>query len=338
MNILMTGGAGYIGSHLAIECLNRGHEVTIIDNFSNSFPEVIQRVERISGKSVKLYIGDVRDVTLLKRVFSENDVNSVIHLAGMKSVSDSIGNPLEYYDVNLNGSITLLRAMSEAGVKTFVFSSTAAVYEKNQKMPLTETSRVIRPESPYGRSKLAVEQVLEDICTAQTDWSVGILRYFNPAGAHHSGQIGEDPQDEPANLIPYAMQVAVGLRASLRVFGSNYATPDGTGIRDYIHITDLANGHIAALTYLQNNKGHFVWNLGTGRGTSVKEVINGMSLITGKPLKYEIVSRREGDAAECWADPTRARVDLGWRAEKELLEMLRDQWFWQSQNPRGYAG
>jgi UDP-glucose 4-epimerase len=336
MAILLTGGAGYIGSHVLLCCIEAGHEVVMLDNFSNSAPEALERVQGLTGGQVTLWRGDVRDAALLGQIFAQHSITAVLHFAGLKAVGESVENPLAYYDVNVGGTITLARAMAQAGVFRLVFSSTAAVYGDQAKMPLTENAQLGQPASPYGRSKLMVEQVLADLCAADPRWSVAVLRYFNPAGAHPSGRIGEDPRGVPANLIPYAMQVAVGRRPSLAVFGDDYATPDGTGVRDYIHVMDLAQGHLAAMTFLTDRVGHHIWNLGTGSGYSVLEVIRGMERVINRPLPFTIGPRRPGDTAQCWADPARAAADLGWRATRGLDEMLADHWRWQAQNPEGY--
>lgn len=337
MTILLTGGAGYIGSHVLLCCLEAGHQVTVLDDFSNSAPAALARVEGLTGGQVTLVQGDIRDAGLLGNLFARQNIEGVLHFAGLKAVGESMQDPLAYYDVNVGGSVTLARAMAAAGVFRLVFSSTASVYGDQAQMPLTETSALGQPASPYGRSKLIVEQVLADLCAADSRWSVGVLRYFNPAGAHPSGRIGEDPRGVPANLIPYAMQVAVGRRAALSVFGDDYPTPDGTGVRDYIHVMDLAQGHLAAMDYLAGHRGHHVWNLGTGQGHSVLEVIKGMEAVTGKPLPWTIAPRRPGDTAQCWADPARAAAGLGWRATRSLDQMLADHWRWQAQNPEGYS-
>lgn len=336
MTILLTGGAGYIGSHVLLCCLEAGHEVVVLDDFSNSSPEALTRVQGLTGGQVTIWRGDIRDPALLARIFARHPIGAVLHFAGLKAVGESVENPLAYYDVNVGGTVTLARAMAEAGVLRLVFSSTAAVYGDQAQMPLTETSPLGQPASPYGRSKLMVEQVLADLCAADPRWSVAVLRYFNPAGAHPSGRIGEDPRGVPANLIPYAMQVAVGRRPSLAVYGNDYSTPDGTGVRDYIHVMDLALGHLAAVEHLANRPGRHIWNLGTGRGHSVLEVIRGMERVINRPLPWTMAPRRPGDTAQCWADPTRADADLGWRARRGLDEMLADHWRWQAQNPEGY--
>lgn len=336
MHILLTGGAGYIGSHVLLRCLEAGHDVTVLDDFSNSSPEVLSRVKALTGCGVTLHRGDVRDTALLRRVLHGTDVDAVMHFAGLKAVGESVATPLRYYDVNVGGSIVLAQVMAEAGVFRLVFSSTAAVYGDQIQMPLTEDSQLGKPASPYGRSKLMVEQALADLCAADPRWSVAVLRYFNPVGAHPSGRIGEDPQGEPANLVPYAMQVGAGRRPALQVYGDDYPTPDGTGVRDYIHVMDLAEGHLAAVERLIQQTGRHVWNLGTGRGHSVLEVMQAFTRTTGRPLPYRIVARRPGDAAQCWADPARAERELGWKAHRGLDEMLADHWRWQSSNPDGY--
>lgn len=336
MKLLVTGGAGYIGSHVVLCCLQAGHSVTVLDNFSNSSPEALERVQSLTGRRMKMHEGDIRDAALLRNIMRGSDFDTVLHFAGLKAVSDSIARPLDYYDVNLGGSVTLAHAMAEAGVFRLVFSSTASVYGDQVDMPLTETSALGLAASPYGRSKRMVEQVFEDLCASDPRWGVATLRYFNPVGAHPSGLIGEDPRGEPANLVPYAMQVAVGRRPILSVFGNDYPTPDGTGMRDYIHVMDLAEGHLAAMDYLSGQPGYRVWNLGTGRGYSVLEVIRGLEQVTGRPLPWRIAPRRPGDTAQSWADPARATADLGWRARRGLQDMLADHWRWQEQNPEGY--
>lgn len=336
MKVLLTGGAGYIGSHVLLRCLEEGHEVVVLDDFSNSSPEAIARVEALTGRSVTLHRGDVRDADLLDRILGGSGIGAVLHFAGLKAVGESMADPLRYYDVNVGGSVILAQAMERAGVFRFVFSSTASVYGDQAVMPLTEASPIGQPASPYGRSKLMVEQVLSDLCATDPRWSVAVLRYFNPVGAHPSGRIGEDPEGVPANLVPFAMQVAVGRRASLAVFGSDYPTPDGTGMRDYIHVMDLADGHLAAMAHLAGESGWRVWNLGTGQGHSVLEVIAGFRRATGRDLPHHMAPRRPGDTAQCWADPAKAEADLNWRAARGLEEMLADHWRWQQSNPQGY--
>ena len=337
MSVLVTGGAGYIGSHVLLCCLEQGHDVVVLDNFSNSSPESVARVEKLTGRKVALYTGDIRDARLLDQIFTEMQIEAVMHFAGLKAVGESVAKPLDYYDVNVAGSVALMLAMQRAGVFKLVFSSTASVYGDQAKMPLSELSALGQPASPYGQSKLMVEQILADICASDPLWAMAVLRYFNPAGAHASGQIGEDPLGEPANLVPYAMQVAIGRRAGLLVFGDDYPTADGTGVRDYIHVMDLALGHLAALNHLASHQGHHIWNLGSGRGHSVLEVIHGLEAAIGHPLAWKVVPRRAGDTAQCWADPARAASQLGWRAERGLAEILADHWRWQVQNPNGYT-
>lgn len=336
MKVLLTGGAGYIGSHVLLRCLEEGHEVIVLDDFSNSSPEAIARVEALTGKSVTLHRGDVRDADLLDRILTGAGIGAVLHFAGLKAVGESMADPLRYYDVNVSGSVILAQAMARAGVFRFVFSSTASVYGDQAVMPLTEVSPIGQPASPYGRSKLMVEQALSDLCATDPRWSVAVLRYFNPVGAHPSGRIGEDPEGVPANLVPFAMQVAVGRRASLAVFGSDYPTPDGTGMRDYIHVMDLADGHLAAMAHLAGESGWRVWNLGAGQSHSVLDVIAGFRRATGRDLPHHMAPRRPGDTAQCWADPAKAEADLNWRATRGLEEMLADHWRWQESNPQGY--
>ena len=335
--LLLTGGAGYIGAHVLLCCLEAGHEVVVLDDFSNGSPEALRRVAGLTGRGLSLWRGDIRDGALLARVFADQPIHAVLHFAGLKSVGESVDCPLDYYDVNVAGSIALTRAMAAAGVFRLVFSSTAAVYGDQPQMPVTEGAALAAPVNPYGRSKWMVEQVLRDLCAADRRWSVAALRYFNPVGAHPSGQIGEDPRAAPANLIPHAMQVALGQRAELAVYGDDYPTPDGTGVRDYIHVMDLALGHLAALNHLSRHGGHHVWNLGTGRGHSVIDVIHGLERLTHRALPWKPAPRRPGDAAQCWADPERAAADLGWRATRDLGQMLADHWRWHVQNPEGYG-
>ncbi|WP_120971597.1 UDP-glucose 4-epimerase GalE [Comamonas sp. lk] len=337
MKTLLTGGAGYIGSHTAIELLQHGHEVVILDNFSNSHPAAIHRVERITGRHIPVVEGDVRDQTLLEKVLAEHRIDSVVHFAGKKAVGESVAQPLDYYDNNVNGTLVLLRAMKTQGVDKLVFSSSATVYGTPQYLPLNE----IHPTSvtnPYGRSKLMVEEILADLFHSDPLWSIAVLRYFNPIGAHASGLIGEDPADIPNNLLPYIAQVAVGRREKLQIFGGNYATVDGTGVRDYIHVVDLARGHVKALETLQNlpKPELLTVNLGTGKGYSVLEVLHAFEKASGKSLPYAIAERRPGDVASCYADPLHARKVLGWQAEYDLETMCADTWRWQSQNPNGY--
>lgn len=336
MKILLTGGAGYIGSHVLLCCLEAGYDVCVLDNFSNSSPKAIARVEALCGRKVDVYRGDIRDPDLLRKILSGGGFDAVLHFAGVKAVGESVAKPLEYYDINVSGSLTLARAMQDAGVFRLVFSSTAAVYGDQAIMPLTEASPLGEAASPYGRSKRMVEQLLEDLQNSDPRFSIAILRYFNPVGSHPSGRIGEDPRDEPANLVPYAMQVAVGRRKVLTVFGDDYPTPDGTGVRDYIHVMDLAEGHLAAMDYLMAHAEYRIWNLGTGRGYSVLDVVNCLENVTGSALTVRRAERRPGDTAQCWADPSKAAYDLDWRAVRGLNEMLVDHWRWQVGNPKGY--
>ncbi len=336
MNVLLTGGAGYIGSHVALICQEVGHQVSILDNFSNSSPKSVARVQELSRKHILLHKGDVRDPDLLRHIFKTDEIDTVIHLAGLKSVGESASKPLDYYDINMCGSLTLARTMADCGIFRFVFSSTASIYGNQETMPVTERSPVGTPASPYGRTKLMVEYMLNDLCASDSRWSVAVLRYFNPVGAHSSGTIGESPMGTPTNLVPFAMQVAAGKRISLSVFGDDYPTKDGTGVRDYIHVMDLAFGHLAAVNFIAGTAGFNVWNLGTGHGHSVLEVINAVEKITGRELPYRIEPRRQGDIDQCWASAAKAEEDLGWRAHRTLDEMLADHWYWQTQNPDGY--
>lgn len=339
MKTLLTGGAGYIGTHTAIELLQHGHEVVIYDNFSNSHPEGVRRVEGITGQSITVIEGDVRDQASLEKALQQHCIDSVVHFAGKKAVGESVAQPVDYFDNNVNGSLVLLRAMQAQGVKTLVFSSSATVYGAPQYLPLDEQHRT-GVTNPYGRSKLFVEEILADLHHANPEWSVAVLRYFNPIGAHPSGLIGEDPADVPNNLLPYVAQVAVEKRERIQVFGDDYPTPDGTGVRDYIHVVDLARGHVKALERLASTKTPelLTINLGTGQGYSVLEVIRAFEKACGKKLPYEVVARRPGDIASCYANPAHALAVLGWSAEKDLPTMCADAWRWQSQNPNGYRG
>lgn len=336
MKVLLTGGAGYIGSHTAVECLAAGHEVVVFDNLSNSSPKSLERVAQIAGRPVEFVEGDIRDRAALACVFAEHAIDAVVHFAGLKAVGESVEQPLRYYDNNIAGSIALFEEMAAAGVKSVVFSSSATVYGDPATVPITEDFP-LSATNPYGWSKLFIETMLRDIVRADAGWTVALLRYFNPVGAHASGLIGEDPRGIPNNLMPYIAQVAVGRRAKLSVFGGDYPTPDGTGVRDYIHVVDLARGHVAALNKLAGLSGVHTWNLGTGRGVSVLEMVRAFEAASGKPVPYQIVARRAGDVAQCWADPARAAADLGWRAEYDLARMCADAWRWQSNNPEGYA-
>ena len=337
MNVLVTGGAGYIGSHTCVELLNEGYGVIVIDNLCNSNPESLRRVQELTGKTLKFYEGDVRDEALLKKIFAENEIGCVIHFAGLKAVGESVSIPWKYYDNNLNSTLVLTKVMTEAGMKNIIFSSSATVYSGDNEMPLKETSRTGNCTNPYGWTKYMTEQILSGMANADKEWSIVLLRYFNPIGAHESGRIGEDPQGIPNNLMPYISQVAVGRRDHLNVFGDDYDTPDGTGIRDYIHVVDLAKGHVAAVNYVAENKGCEVFNLGTGTGYSVLDMVHAFIDTNRVPVPYEIVGRRPGDLAVCYADPSKSAEVLHWKAEKTLNDMVRDTWRWQSQNPMGYG-
>lgn len=338
MAILVTGGAGYIGSHTVLALLEAGHEVVVFDNLVNSSTEALKRVAQLTGRTPIFIQGDVRNEPALNQVFAEHSIEAVIHFAGLKAVGESVAKPLEYYDVNVQGSLTLVRAMQQAGVKKIVFSSSATVYGEEAPVPYKETMPRGTTTNPYGTSKAMVEQILTDWQQAHPDWTVVILRYFNPIGAHRSGLIGEDPQDIPNNLMPYVAQVAVGRREKLSVFGNDYNTPDGTGVRDYIHVVDLAQGHLAALAVdnKREHQGCEIFNLGTGQGTSVLELVQAFERASGVEIPYEIVPRRPGDLATCYADASRAADVLGWRAELNLTAMVEDTWRWQSKNPLGY--
>ena len=338
MNVLVTGGAGYIGSHTVVELLNAKHEVIIVDNFSNSSPEVLARIEKITGQKPTFYEGDVQDSALLNKIFRENRIDAVMHFAGLKAVGVSVKEPLAYYRNNIDCTLSLLEVMKENNVKTIIFSSSATVYGDPETLPLTETSRVgVGITNPYGRSKYMIEEILNDLLISDQQWAITSLRYFNPIGAHESGLIGEDPKDVPNNLLPYISQVAAGKLNKLKVFGNDYDTPDGTGIRDYIHVVDLAKGHVAALGKLKPGIKIAVYNLGTGKGASVLEVILAFEKACGKTIPYEIVGRRPGDIATCYADVSKAKAELNWQAEKTLEEACADSWRWQSNNPHGYA-
>lgn len=336
MKVLLTGGAGYIGSHAAVECLEAGHEVVVFDNLSNSSVKSLDRVAKITGRQAAFVEGDIRDRAALRRLFERHTIDAVVHFAGLKAVGESVEKPLLYYDNNIGGSVALFEVMAEAGVKAVVFSSSATVYGDPASVPITEEFS-LSATNPYGRSKLVIEEILRDVAHADEGWTVALLRYFNPVGAHVSGLIGEDPRGIPNNLMPYIAQVAVGRRPHLNVFGGDYPTPDGTGVRDYIHVVDLARGHLAALNRMQALKGVHTWNLGTGRGVSVLEMVRAFEAASGRPVPYHIVARRPGDVAQCWADPSRAAHDLGWRAIHDLARMCEDTWRWQSGNPEGYG-
>ncbi|MFT6987660.1 MAG: UDP-glucose 4-epimerase [Psychromonas sp.] len=336
MKVLVTGGMGYIGSLTCIQMIESGIEPIIVDNLSNSKLTVLDRIEALTQKRPVFCQGDVRDQHFLDRIFNEHNIDSVIHFAGLKSVGESVQKPLEYYDNNVNGSLVLARAMRKANVKSLVFSSSATVYGDPEVVPITESSPTGATTNPYGRSKYIVEECLSDLFAAEPDWSITLLRYFNPVGAHPSGTMGEDPKGIPNNLMPFIAQVAVGRRESLAVFGDDYPTPDGTGVRDYIHVMDLADGHIAALKAVGKKSGLHIYNLGTGKGSSVLEMVNAFSDACGKPVTYNICPRRAGDIAQCFADPQKAEKDLGWKAGRTIAEMSQDTWNWQSHNPQGY--
>ena len=335
MKVLVTGGAGYIGSHTTVELLNAGHEVVCIDNFMNSKYESIVRVEKITGKKVKFYEGDIRDRKILDKIFTENKIDSVINFAGLKAVGESCQKPLEYYENNIEGLLILAFAMRDHGVKNLVFSSSATVYGKPKSVPIREDFP-LSTSNPYGSTKLFIEYMLKDLYAADKSFNIAILRYFNPVGAHESGMIGEDPKGIPNNLCPYITQVAVGKREYLGVFGDDYNTPDGTGVRDYIHVVDLAKGHVLAVNKLAQNPGLLIVNLGTGKGYSVLDMVKAFEKACGKPIPYKIMPRRPGDIDECYADPSYAQEVLGFKAEKTLDDMCRDAMNWQTKNPNGY--
>lgn len=337
MKILVTGGAGYIGSHTVIQLLNQGYEVVVADNFSNSKHAVLERVQEITGKQVKLYTCDLCDAALVKEIFASEKIEAVIHFAGLKSVAESVQKPLEYYENNLVSTLNVLSTMQEVGVKNFVFSSSATVYGAPETVPIREDAR-LSTTNPYGTTKLMIERIIEDYCHADKDFNGVILRYFNPIGAHKSGRIGEDPNGIPNNLVPYVAQVAVGRLEKINVTGDDYDTPDGTGVRDYIHVLDLADGHIAALKLFDQDKpcGLRVYNLGTGKGYSVLDVVKAFSEAVGRALPYKFAPRRPGDIAQCYADVTKAEQELGWKTKYSIDEMCEDSWRWQKQNPNGY--
>ena len=333
MKVLLTGGAGYIGSHTVIEMTEAGHDVVVVDNFSNSSPKAMLRVEEILGKKIPLYEADVADAVAMDRIFSEHKIDAVVHFAGFKAVGESVQKPLDYYENNLGTTFVLLRAMEKAGVKKLIFSSSATVYGNPEKCPITEDAKTGNCSNPYGWTKYMIEQILMGYAVANPEMQIVLLRYFNPVGAHKSGKIGEMPNGIPNNLMPYITQVAVGIREQLSVFGNDYPTPDGTGVRDYIHVVDLARGHVAALSYDKN--GTEVFNLGTGTGYSVLDMVNAFSRENGVAVPYRIADRRPGDIATCYADPEKAERVLGWKATHTLSDMVRDSWRWQSQNPNG---
>ena len=336
MSILVTGGAGYIGSHTVIELLNAGYEVVVLDNLVNSSKESLKRVEEITGKKVTFYEGDIADRELLKKMFEAENIDSCIHFAGLKAVGESVAKPWEYYENNIAGTLTLVDVMRKHNVKNIIFSSSATVYGDPAMIPITEECPKGQCTNPYGWTKSMLEQILTDIQKADPEWNVVLLRYFNPIGAHKSGTIGENPNGIPNNLMPYITQVAVGKLKELGVFGNDYDTPDGTGVRDYIHVVDLAKGHVKAMKKLEAKEGVSIYNLGTGVGYSVLDVLHAYEKACGKTLKYEIQPRRDGDIATCYSDCTKAKEELGWVAEKGIEEMCADSWRWQSMNPNGY--
>lgn len=338
MKILVTGGAGYIGSHTTVELLQAGHTVVIVDDLSNSSELVLDRIEKITAQRPPFYDIDITDENILSQVFKKHRFDSVIHFAALKAVGESVAQPVRYYHNNLVGLLSVLSNMEQHGVNNLIFSSSATVYGKPSEIPLQESSRVgVGLTNPYGWSKYMCEQILTDVARANDKMRITLLRYFNPIGAHQSGLIGEDPGSIPNNLLPYVSQVAVGTLKKLRVFGDDYATKDGTGVRDYIHVVDLAKGHLAALSHRPRVGKPSIYNLGTGRGYSVLEIISAFEAVIERPVPYEITDRREGDVAECYADPTKAKRELGWKAKKTLAQMCEDAWRWQSQNPNGYT-
>lgn len=336
MNVLLAGGAGYIGSHTAVELLNAGHDVVIVDNYCNSSPEAITRIEEITGKKVRAYDADIKDKASMQKVFNDNRIDCVIHLCGLKAVGESVQKPVLYYRNNIDTTLTILECMKEADVHQFVFSSSATVYGEENDIPYVETMKRKSCSSPYGWTKFMMEQILEDAANADPELSVVLLRYFNPIGAHESGRIGEDPQGIPNNLMPYIAQVAVGSRDHLTVYGNTYPTPDGTCRRDYIHVVDLAEGHVKAVEYSEKHKGVEIFNLGTGIPYSVLDVIKAFENVNNIKINYEFGENRAGDLPEFWANADKADKVLGWRATRSLETMCRDTWNWQSQNPQGY--
>ena len=336
MKVLVTGGTGYIGSHTLVQLIDAGYDVVALDNLSNSTVAVLDRVKTITDQAICFYEGDIRDRTLLRRIFASHDIEAVIHFAGLKAVGESTQQPLRYYQNNVTGTLTLVEEMADAGVFKLVFSSSATVYGDPHAVPINE-SFPTGATNAYGRTKLMVEEILNDVAQAECRWQIALLRYFNPVGAHPSGLIGEDPNGIPNNLLPYITQVAIGRLQELQVFGSDYPTPDGTGVRDYIHVVDLADGHLKALTRLDQVPGLHTYNLGTGQGYSVLEMIRAFESASDRQIPYRLVERRPGDIAECWADPSKAQRELGWRATRGLAEMMADSWRWQLNNPQGYG-
>jgi UDP-glucose 4-epimerase len=338
MKVLVTGGAGYIGSHTCLELLEAGYDVVVIDNLSNSSPVSLNRVQELTGRNLAFYEGDVRDEALLQNIFREHEIGCVIHFAGLKAVGESVAKPWEYYDNNLNSTLILAKVMKQVGMKNIIFSSSATVYTAGSEMPLREDSPTGGCTNPYGWTKYMTEQILQGLAASDDEWSIALLRYFNPIGAHKSCCIGEDPRGIPNNLMPFITQVAVGRRNQLSVFGNDYDTHDGTGVRDYIHVVDLAKGHVAAVKFTCEHSGCEVFNLGTGTGYSVLDMVNTFVEVNQVSVPYQIVERRPGDIAVCYADPAKSQTVLGWNAEKSLADMCRDSWNWQSKNPMGYEG
>lgn len=336
MAILVTGGAGFIGSHTCVELLNNGKEVVVLDNLCNANRKSLERVREITGKELKFYQGDIRDREILKKIFHENSIESVIHFAGLKAVGESVHLPVEYYDNNINGTLTLVDEMRNAGVKNIIFSSSATVYGNPAQIPITEECPKGTCTNPYGWTKWMIEQILTDLHTADEEWNVVLLRYFNPIGAHPTGLMGENPSGIPNNLMPYITQVAIGKLDHLNIFGNDYDTPDGTCVRDYIHVMDLASGHVAALKKLEPGSGVSIYNLGTGIGYSVLDIVNNFEKANDLKIPYEFAPRREGDVPQCYSNAKKAERELGWKAKYGILEMCRDSWNWQKKNPNGY--
>lgn len=334
-SVLVTGGAGYIGTHTVIQLIETGHHVIVIDNLSNSRREALDRVEALTGKSVTFYLGDILDRELLEQIFLTHTIDAVIHFAGLKAVGESVSEPLRYYENNVVGTIVLLKVMNAFNVKRIVFSSSATVYGRPERTPIDESSP-LSATNPYGRTKLMIEEIMRDLAVADTDWSIALLRYFNPIGAHKSGRIGEDPFDIPNNLMPYITQVAVGRLDQLNIFGDDYNTPDGTGVRDYIHVVDLAEGHLKALDFVMDHAGAEAFNLGTGTGYSVLDLVRAFEAESGKNIPYQVTARRSGDIDVCFADPSKSKRVLGWEAKHDVRAMCRDAWNWQTNNPNGY--
>lgn len=336
MYLLVTGGAGYIGSHTVVELLAEDYHVLVLDNLANSSAEVFNRIEQISGQKITFIEGDIRDVELLDRIFSQYEIKSVLHFAGLKAVAESVRDPLSYYDTNVAGSICLLQAMERANVRSIVFSSSATIYGTPSVVPISESATISQQANPYGKSKYMIEQVLQDLYASDHQWRVAVLRYFNPVGAHKSGLIGEDPNDIPNNLMPIIARVATGRLDKLFVYGNDYPTTDGTGVRDYIHVEDLARGHIDALKYVDKHGGLHIWNLGSGNGYSVLDMVRAFEHVSAKKIPYDIVERRQGDIPECMANPEKANIELGWSVHNDLEDIMQDTWRWIQKNPHGY--